>query len=210
MQILKAGVSAGLMMMVLASGARADRVDDLVQRQMREHHVPGVACLVWKDGRTIKTFYGGYANLEWDTPVGPDTVFEIGSISKQFAAASILLLAQQGRLSVDDPIGKYLTNTPTSWANIRIRNLLSHTSGIHSYDDLEGFELRRHLTQAQFIKRLARHPLDFQPGEKWAYCNAGYNLLGYIVQNVSGENYLSFLQEHIFRPLEMTNTATRD
>lgn len=195
---------------ILFWGARADEIDDLVKGQTQQHHVPGVACLVWKDGQVVKTFSGGYANLEWNAPAGPDTIFEIGSISKQFAAASILLLAEQGKLSVDDDISKYLTNTPPAWANIKIRHLLSHTSGIHSYDDLDGFELRQHLTQAQFIRRLARHPLDFEPGEKWVYCNAGYNLLGYIVENVSGEDYLSFLREHIFTPLGMTNTAVRD
>lgn len=198
------------MVILLAWAARADEVDDLITGQMRAHHVPGVACLVWKDGQIIKTFCGGQANLEWNAPVGPDTVFEIGSISKQFAAASILLLAERGKLSVDDNISKYLTNTPPAWANIKIRHLLSHTSGIHSYDDMDGFELRQHLTQAQFISQLARHPMDFQPGEKWMYCNAGYNLLGYIVENVSGEDYLTFLKEHIFMPLGMTNSAFRD
>jgi D-alanyl-D-alanine carboxypeptidase len=210
MQIFKAGIVTSLMVILLAWGARGDDVDDLIKSQMQQHHVPGVACLVWKDGQIVKTFYGGDANLEWNAPVGPDTIFEIGSISKQFAAASILLLQDEGKLSVDDNISKYLTNTPAAWANIKIRHLLSHTSGIHSYDDLEGFELRQHLTQAQFISRLARHPVDFQPGEKWAYCNAGYNLLGFIVENVSGEDYLSFLKEHIFMPLGMTNSAFRD
>lgn len=198
------------MVILLVRGARADDVDNLIKNQMQAHHVAGVACLIWKDGQVVNTFYGGEANLEWNAPVGPDTVFEIGSVSKQFAAASILLLAEQRKLSVDDDISKYLTNTPPAWANVKIRNLLSHTSGIHSYDDMDGFEMRQHLTQATFISRLARHPMDFQPGEKWAYCNAGYSLLGYIVENVSGENYLSFLKEHIFTPLGMTNSAFRD
>ncbi|HEV2328235.1 MAG TPA: serine hydrolase domain-containing protein [Verrucomicrobiae bacterium] len=210
MQLCRAGIVTGLFVFLLVWSARADEVDDLIKSQMRAHHVPGVACLVSKDGQIAKTFYGGCANLEWNAPVEADTIFEIGSISKQFAAASILLLADQGKLSVDDNISKYLTNTPPAWANIKIRHLLSHTSGIHSYDDMDGFELRQHLTQAQFISRLARHPLDFQPGEKWVYCNAGFNLLGYIVENVSGEDYLSFLKEYIFTPLGMTNTAMRD
>ncbi len=210
MQICNAATLTLLTALILVRTANADDVDDLIRSQMQAHHVPGVACLILKDGRTVKTFYGGDANLEWNAPVGADTVFEIGSISKQFAAASILLLAQQGKLSVDDNISKYLTNTPPAWANIKISHLLSHTSGIHSYDDMDGFELRQHLTQAKFIRLLARHPVDFQPGEKWAYCNAGYNLLGYIVENASGEDYLSFLKEHIFTPLGMTNSAFRD
>ncbi|HTV42845.1 MAG TPA: serine hydrolase domain-containing protein [Candidatus Sulfotelmatobacter sp.] len=210
MRIYKAGIAIALAAIFFVCGTRADGIDDLITSQMQAHHVAGVACAVLRDGRVVKTFYGGYANLEWNAPVGPDTVFEIGSISKQFAAASILLLEQEGKLSVDDDISKYLTNTPPAWANVKIRHLLSHTSGIHSYDDMDGFELRQHLTQAQFIKRLAGHPMDFQPGDKWAYCNAGYNLAGYIVENVSGEDYLSFLKEHIFVPLGMTNSAFRD
>jgi D-alanyl-D-alanine carboxypeptidase len=210
MKIFKADILIGLAAILLASVTRADQVDDLINREMQQHHVPGVACLVLKDGQPVKTFYGGQANLEWNTPVESNTVFEIGSVSKQFAAASILLLAQEGKLSVDDNISKYLKNTPPAWANIKIRNLLSHTSGIHSYDDQEGFEFRQHLTQAQFISQLAQQPLDFQPGESWSYCNAGFNLLGYIVENVSGEDYLAFLQKNIFTPLQMTNSAMRD
>lgn len=210
MRICKSGIVIVLTAIFFVYGARADKVDKLIKSQMQAHHVPGVACLVLRNGRIVKKFYGGDANLEWNAPVRPGTVFEIGSISKQFAAASILLLEEEGKLSVEDNISKYLTNTPPAWANIKIRNLLSHTSGIHSYDDMDGFELRQHLTQAQFISQLARHPMDFQPGDSWSYCNAGYNLLGYIVENVSGEDYLTFLKEHIFMPLGMTNSAFRD
>lgn len=210
MRICTAVIVTALVAIFFVCGARADDVDDLIKSQMQAHHVAGVACLVLRDGQMVKSFYGGYANLEWNAPVGSNTVFEIGSISKQFAAASILLLEEQGKLSVDDDISRYLTNTPPAWANVKIRHLLSHTSGIHSYDDMDGFELRQHLTQAQFIHQLAGHPMDFQPGDSWLYCNAGYNLLGYIVENVSGEDYLSFLKEHIFVPLGMTNSAFRD
>jgi CubicO group peptidase (beta-lactamase class C family) len=170
----------------------------------------GPRCLILKDDQPITTFYAGVANVEWQTPVDASTVFEIGSVSKQFAAASILLLAEDGKLSIDDNISKYLTNTPPSWANIKIRHLLSHTSGIRNYDGLDGFELRQHLTQAQFIQKLAGQPLTFQPGESWAYSNSGYNLLGYIVENVSGKSYWDFLRERIFTPLSMTNTSHRE
>jgi CubicO group peptidase (beta-lactamase class C family) len=210
MVIFKTGLAIGLAALVFACEARADRVDDLIKNEMQKSHVAGVECLVLKDGQPVKAFYGGEANLEWNNPVGPDTVFEIGSISKQFAAASILLLAREGKLSIDDNISKYLANIPPDWTNITIRQLLSHTSGIHNYDDLEGFELRLRLTQAQFISQLAAQPLDFSPGDSWKYSNSGYNLLGYIVENVSGEDYWSFLHKHIFDPLQMTNTTIRD
>ena len=138
------------------------------------------------------------------------TVFEIGSVSKQFAAASILLLAEDGKISVDDHLTKFFTNAPAAWTNITVRHLLSHTSGLKNYDALDGFEMRQHLTQAQFIERLGKQPLNFAPGEKWAYCNSGFNLLGYIVENVSGKSYWEFLQQRIFTPLQMTNTTRRD
>jgi CubicO group peptidase (beta-lactamase class C family) len=121
-----------------------------------------------------------------------------------------LLLVQDGKLSLDDRITRFFTNAPPAWKDVRVRHLLSHTSGIANYDGLDGFELRRHLTQAQFVERLARERMDFAPGEQWSYCNSGFNLLGYIVEDVSGKNYWAFLQERIFTPLHMTHTTRRD
>jgi len=119
------------------------------------------------------------------------------------------LHAQEGRLSVDDKIGKHLSAIPDSWTNITIRNLLTHGSGIKNYTGLNGFELTRHLTQSQFIDALRNRPLDFQPGESFSYCNSGFNLLGYIIENVSGTNYWSFMSERVFRRLGMNATADR-
>ena len=188
----------------------AGPVESLLRDEMRAHHVVGLACLVVKNGRTSIHFFEGSANLEWPSRVDADTAFEIGSVSKQFAAAAILLLAQDGKLSLNDPIGKYLTNAPAAWRDVRIWHLLSHTSGIRTYDGLEGFELRQHLTQAQFIARLAQQPMKSAPGTNWSYCNSGYNLLGFIVENVSRTNYWDFLQQRIFTPLQMTHSTRRD
>jgi D-alanyl-D-alanine carboxypeptidase len=187
----------------------ADAADALIQQEMEKHQVAGLALTVIKDGQPIKTQCYGVANLEWNVPVTTDTVFEIGSITKQFTAACILLLVQDGKLSVDDLISQHLKNTPPSWAKITVRNLLSHTSGIPNYTTLDGFELRNRLTQEQFIKLLGAHPLDFQPGDSWSYCNSGFNLLGYIVENVSGENYWTFLHERILKPAAMIATQNR-
>lgn len=197
--------------MRLATGfALADQVDTLIKTNMQQHQVVGLACLIIRDGRPVRTICRGMANLEWNVPVTKDTVFEIGSVTKQFTAACILLLEQEGKLSVDDKISRYLTNTPASWADITIRNLLTHTSGLTNYDAIPGFELRQHLTQAEFIHKLAAFPLGFQPGERWSYCNSGFNLLGYIVGNVSGTDYWSFLSQRILGPLQMTHTTRRD
>jgi D-alanyl-D-alanine carboxypeptidase len=188
----------------------ADGVDDLVQNDMRRHPIPGLALEIIQNGKPSKIAGYGVANLEWHTAVTPETVFEIGSVTKQFTAAGILLLAQEGKLSVDDKLSRYLKDTPESWTNITLRHLLTHTSGIKNYTGLDGFELTRHLTQAQFIHRVGIEPMDFQPGAKWSYCNTGFSLLGYVIENVSGQGYWEFMQQHIFGPLEMGSTTNRD
>src|ERR1043165_950473 len=180
-----------LLLLLLAIHSFAGEIETLIQGEMQTHHVVGLTCLILKDGKTTTRFHAGSANLEWPSPVDNATVFEIGSISKQFAAASILLLADDGKLSVEDNISKFFTNAPAAWKDIKIRHLLSHTSGLRNYDGLDGFEMRQHLTQARFIKLLEAQPMKFAPGESWSYCNSGYNLLGYIVENVSGKTYRS-------------------
>jgi len=194
--------------LLFTSFAFADQVDDYLKTQMEQHQIPGIALRIIQDGKATKTATYGLANLELNVPVKPETVFEIGSITKQFTAAGILLLQQDGRLSVDNPLSRHLKNIPGSWTKITIRHLLSHTSGIKSYTGLTGFELTRHLTQEQFIHAIGEYPLEFQPGESWKYCNSGFNLLGFIIENVSHKKYWDFMREHIFAPLEMT--ATRD
>jgi D-alanyl-D-alanine carboxypeptidase len=189
--------------------AHADRADDYIKSQMAEHRIPGLALVIIQDGKPVKTAAYGLANLELNVPARPETVFEIGSVTKQFTAAGILLLAQEGKLSVDDKIGVYLANIPSAWTNVTIRHLLTHTSGIKSYTGLEGFQLTRHLTQSQFLKAIGKEPMEFAPGESWKYCNTGFSLLGYIIENVSGENYWDFMSQRIFQPLGMNATTNR-
>jgi CubicO group peptidase (beta-lactamase class C family) len=199
-----------LMGFAFARPALADAVDDLVLDQMNRHRIPGLALEIIRNGNAAKIAGYGLANLEWSVPATPETVFEIGSITKQFTATAILLLAQEGKLSVDDRISRYLKDVPESWSNITLRNLLTHTSGIKNYTVLDGFELTRHLTQAQFIRKIGGYPLDFAPGEKWSYCNSGFNLLGFVIENVSGEVYWQFMHQRIFGPLGMSSTTNRD
>jgi CubicO group peptidase (beta-lactamase class C family) len=189
--------------------ARADQVDNYLRSQMQQHRIPGLTLKIVRHGQTIKTAAYGQANLELNVPAKPETVFEIGSITKQFTAAGILLLAQEGKLSVDDRISKHLKGTPAAWANVTIRHLLTHTSGMKNYTTLDGYEVRQHLTQAQFIHLIGQEPMEFQPGDSWKYCNTGFNLLGYIIENVSGQNYWDFLSQRIFQPLGMTATTNR-
>ena len=203
-----AGVAFGLVLHA-TQVAQADRVDKYIRSQMEQHRFPGVALKILRDGKVVKTAAYGLASLELNVPVNPETVFEIGSITKQFTAADILLLAQEGKLSVDDNISKYLTDTPEAWRTVTIRHLLTHTSGIKSYTGLDGFQLWRHLTQAQFIQAIGAQPMEFQPGESWKYCNTGFNLLGYIIEKVSGMSYWDFTSRRIFQPLGMHATTGR-
>lgn len=176
---------------------------------MEKRGIPGAALKVLQNGKAIKTSVYGLANLEHQAPVKPETVFEIGSITKQFTAAGILLLAQDGKLTLDDPIARHLQNTPNAWADVTVRHLLAHTSGIKSYTGLDGYELTRRHSQEQFIRKIGAHPLEFQPGDSWKYSNTGYSLLGYIIENVSGQNFWNFMHQRIFQPLDMIATTNR-
>lgn len=199
-----------LAVLAFSQCARADEVDTVVQQEMTKHQIAGLVLTVIQDNHQIKTKGYGIANLEWNVPVAEDTVFEIGSITKQFTAACILMLAQDGKLSVDDKINDHLKVAPANWSGITIRHLLTHTSGLKNYTVLDGFELTKHMTQEQFIKRLAVEPVVFKPGDSWSYCNSGYSLLGYIIENASGQHYWDFIRARIFQPLGMNATTDRN
>ena len=151
----------------------------------------------------------GFANLEWSIPDSPKTKFRLGSITKQFTAASILLLEQSGKLNVNDAVKKYMPDAPAAWDNITIFHLLTHTSGIPNftsfsdYRKLEPFST----TVAELVARFRDKPLDFQPGEKWSYSNSGYVLLGYLLEKLSGESYARFVEDNIFKPLCMVDSG---
>ncbi len=189
--------------------ANGDKVDRFIKSEMQKRQIPGLTLMIVREGKPIKSAAYGLANLELKSPAKLETVFEIGSITKQFTSAGILLLQEEGKLSVEDKIGKYFPEIPPAWTNITLRHLLNHTSGIKSYTGLDGFELTKHLTQKQFITALWNIPLDFAPGDEWKYCNTGYSLLGYIIENVSGKNYWQFLGERIFNPLGMSTATNR-
>jgi CubicO group peptidase (beta-lactamase class C family) len=170
------------------------------------------SALVARDGKVIFSKGYGMANAEWDVPNTPQTKFRLGSITKQFTAASILLLQERGKLGVRDPVCKYIAECPKAWEPITIHHLLTHTSGIPSYTDVKSPEEFRKLsltqvTPAGFVDSFKGKPLEFPVGEKMKYNNSGYFMLGYIIEKVSGQRYETFLQENIFTPLKMANTG---
>ena len=174
---------------------------------------PGVfsgSVLVAKDGKPVFRKAYGLADREWNVANTPETRFRLGSITKQFTATAILQLAEQGKLSVDDPISKYYPAAPAAWAPITLKHLLTHTSGIPSYTAIPGFfaqQARLDKTPDEIIALTRDKPLDFPPGSKYAYDNTGYILLGYVVEKVSGQPYAAYLQDHIFTPLGMKDTG---
>jgi CubicO group peptidase (beta-lactamase class C family) len=169
---------------------------------------PGAAALVEKDGQVVLRKGFGMANLELGIPVSPEMVFELGSITKQFTAASILLLQERGQLRVEDEITKYLADYPTHGQKITVENLLTHTSGIPSYTGMAEWmpRVREDMKLADLIAMFKDKPLEFNPGERWAYDNSGYILLGAIIEKVSGKSYEQFVEEEIFQKLGMAHS----
>src|ERR1700731_2607144 len=183
------------------------RMEQIVQFYVPQRFMGTV--LVARDGNVILSKGYGSANLEWDIPNAPNTKFRLGSVTKQFTAASILLLEERGKLAVTDPVKKYLPDAPAAWDKITIFNLLTHTSGIPNFTGFPDYaKLEPFATTAEkVVARFRDKPLDFEPGEKWNYSNSGYVLLGYLLEKASGEIYEKFVQENIFGPLLMKDSG---
>ena len=170
---------------------------------------PGASVIIMKDGEILHQAGYGLANVEWGIPITPDTVFRVGSVTKQFTGAAIMLLEQRGLLSVDDPIEKYLPDYPTHGHVITIEMLLNHTSGIKSYTGIDGYmdqAIRTDLTTDELIDVFRNQPMDFAPGDDWRYNNSGYVLLGAIIEEVSGQSYEAFIADNIAVPLDLNDT----
>ena len=188
---------------------------DKVFAQFDKPDSPGCALAVIKDGQIIYNRGYGMADLDHDIPIKPDTPFHVASVSKQFAAFSILLLAKQGKLSLDDKVQKHITELREFDQPITIRHLLHHTSGLRDQWNLlimSGWRLGEDVVRDDDILDLVSRmkELNFKPGDQHAYCNTGYTLLAYIVKRVSGQSLREFAEANIFKPLGMTRTIFRD
>lgn len=206
MQNKRTPLLALVILLTATVSVRADKVDDYVKAEMEKQHVPGISLAVIKDGKIIKVSGYGLANVELNTPADADTVYKIGSVSKQFIAAGIMLLIQEGRISLDDNISKFLEGTPDTWKGITVRHLLTHTSGI--VREGPAFDPLKIQNDADVIKSAYSLPLRFAPGEKWEYCNVGYFTLAEIIRKVSGKPWGDYLSERLFAPLGMNATRT--
>ncbi len=191
---------------LVCTAARGDSVDDYVRAWMQSRDVPGLALAVDRGGSVVKTACYGVANVELETPVTLETVFQIQSMTKSFVAMAIMMLAEEGKICVDQEVSAYLENTPDTWKGITVRHLLTHTSGIKDFINEPTASLRLDVTDEEVFAATAARPLNFELGEKYAYSNSNYHLLAMLIRKVTGEHYGAFLKKRVFDPLGMTHT----
>lgn len=180
------------------------KIDSLLQPKFKPQE-SGAVAMVSKNGTILYKKAFGMANLELEVPMKTNHVFEIGSMTKQFTAISILMLMEQGKLKLEDDITKYIQDYPTHGQHISIHHLLTHTSGIKSYTSIKAFyEITKNdLTPKELIDFFKNEPIDFNSGEDYKYNNSGYIILGQIIEMVSNKTYEEFIEDNIFHPLEM-------
>jgi CubicO group peptidase (beta-lactamase class C family) len=199
--IVSFGVSSAPAQSVPASSRT---VDEYVRREMQRRHIPGLALLVARGGEIVQAEGYGLANVEMQVPVKPETVFQSGSVGKQFTATAVMILVEEGKIGLEDPLTKFFSEAPATWKDVTVRELLSHTAGFGDYP--EKFDFRKDWTETELLKVVESIPLAYPPGTKWEYSNLGYLTLGILIHRVTGEFYGDFLQERIFKPLGMRTT----
>lgn len=185
----------------------ADAVDDYVNATLSNDHTPGLALAVVKNGTLLRAQGYGYANLEHRVPVHPDTIFQSASLGKMFTAVAVMLLVEDGKLQLDTAIRSYLPEAPSSWQGITLRQVLNHTSGLGRSP---GLDLRKDYSDEELLRMVYGVKLDFSPGQRMSYSNAGYMLLGLLVKQVGGQSYSDLLKARVFGPLGMHTAGLID
>jgi len=197
-------VAIALLVVSISGAAQSDQTDDFIRAEMERQNIPGLSLVVLKNGEIIKARGYGFARIEEQVPATPSTVYKIASVSKQFIAAGIMHLVQDGQIGLDDSIREYLEDAPESWNGITIRHLLTHTSGlVRNPSGFDPFESR---PDAEIIAATYGEPLRFVPGEKSEYSNLGYYVLAETITRVCGKPWSEYLRETIFDPLGMDAT----
>ncbi|MCE9620626.1 MAG: beta-lactamase family protein [Planctomycetes bacterium] len=199
-------------LLALSLHAPADlsaKIDAIAAKALAQPNVAGLSIAVARDGEVIFSKGYGKADLEFAVPTDKETMFRIGSVTKQFTAAAVMKLVEQGKLSLDDTLDKMLPDFPATSKPITLRQILTHTSGIWSYTNDDKFMSRDaslELTPTELVAFFKDHPLDFDPGTKWNYSNSAYYLLGEIVAKAAGKPYAVFVQDELFTPLGLSRT----
>lgn len=189
---------------ILANCLPADPIDEMVREQMEKDKIPGVALAIIQDGKPITMKGYGFANLEHKVPVKPETIFQSGSVGKQFTAMLAMIYVKEGKLSLDDEIGKFFPESKDMWKGIHVRHLLSHTSGLPDLPYWE-MDLQKNHSEDDLVKFMVeqKDPIKYKPGIEWRYNNGGYVKLGILLHRVGGKFYGDLLQEKVFKPIGM-------
>jgi CubicO group peptidase (beta-lactamase class C family) len=203
-QLIAAALALGLLLggRPAPAAQTADDVSRTVRAEMEKQRIPGLALLVARKGLPIRTEGYGLSNVELSVDVKPETIFQSGSVGKQFTAAAVMMLVEAGKLGLDDRLDKYFAPAPHWWSEVTIRELLSHTAGFTDYP--ENFDYQKDYTEDQLLKIVESIPPAYPPGTHWSYSNLGYLTLGILIHRVSGKFYGELLQERIFKPLGMS------
>ena len=204
-------LGAVLALWILAGSTYADDVDNCIETHLQRNNVPGISLAVLRDGNVIKAKGYGLANLELNVPATTETVYQLASVTKQFTATGVMLLVEDGKVRLSDPISRYVKGLPAAWSNITVRHLLSMTSGIKDYlGVVQPSIAREDFTYERIVALIADLPLTFEPGERYQYSNSNYILLAMLIRSVSGKSYDTFLAERVWAPLGMTATRRDD
>lgn len=187
-----------------AADQAVDDVARFVRAEMKRQQIPGLALLVSRHGQPVRSEGYGLANVELQAAVRPETIFQSGSVGKQFTATGVMMLIEAGKVGLQDPLTKYFPQGPDWWKDVTVRELLSHTAGFTDYP--HDFDMRKDYSEEDLLKIVAAIPAAYAPGTKWLYSNLGYLTLGLLIHRVTGEFYGDFLQRRIFGPLGMSTT----
>lgn len=203
--------TAGKAQVPVPSEQDLEALDKNIEAYMAENNIPGGLIAVASKGEILELRTYGKSNVELDVDVAPNHVFEIGSISKQFVAAAAMMQVEEGKLSLDAPIHKYLPNLPSDWTGVTVKQLFNHTSGIPDYEEIYTYDIYRlRVTPEDVIKIANGRPMDFEPGQGWYYSNTGHYLASMIVERIDGMPIGKVLKKRIFDPLGMAQTRFAD
>jgi len=201
--LVKASITVLLLVLTVASQNAYDTsVDAFVKAELSRQKIPGVSIAIVSDGKPALVKGYGMANVEHSVAATADTIFQSGSVGKQFTAMAVMLLIEEGKATLDDKINVHLPDVPAEWGGITIRHLLTHTAGLGDYP--QDFDLQKDATEDEIFKKLQAVKPAAAPGERWAYSNVGYVTLGVLIRKLSGKFYGDYLQERVFKPLGMT------
>lgn len=199
-----------LLSSTIATSAQTDKIDDYLKAEMAKWRIPGLSVAVLRDGKLLTARSYGLANVEFSIPMSRETLHQLASATKMFTGTAVMMLVEDERLSLEDPVVRLLPELPAAWSNVTVQHLLTHTSGVPDWFEANagprGNPLDAQATRDEIIKKISGKPVEFQPGEKWSYNQTDAVLLGMVIEKISGRTFEDFLEQRIFKPLAMTAT----